>query len=433
VVLSLAALAIAFWWRERRVRTFGVLSLASLFFALGYQDVLYGIAYALVPMVEKAREPALAVTLCNFGTAILAAYGLDALLRREPSVWPRRIAIVSSLFGAGLLALTLSVFIVKGPGLDDRIVMVAILALLIAALLLAYQKQNLTAGALGLSCFLLMLIDLGNSSGYYLIHSLDKDHAIYLKQYSENGDILNWIRAQPGTFRVQVNRDEIPFNYGDWFGVEEFEGYVVSAPSRLLHLDQNDQRTRMLFGAKYWISKKPRDTDQVRVFSGSSGINVYQSPGALGRVWTVHQTKVVSAADQIVPAFRHPAFDARNTALFLGAGPQLETCSGADSAFVKSRFNRIEIQADMKCKGLVVLNNNYDSGWVATVDGQPARLWDAYTAIQGVEAGPGRHRIELRYRPWTVEAGAVLFVLSLLGLIAIAHYDPPTSPAPLAR
>jgi hypothetical protein len=117
------------------------------------------------------------------------------------------------------------------PWYDDRAVMVAILALLAAALYLGYRKQDVSAAALSVCCLLLVLMDLGNATGYYYVHDLDQEHAIYLRKFSENQDILKWIRSQPAPFRIQTDNQEIPFNYGDWYGLEVFNGYVASLPS----------------------------------------------------------------------------------------------------------------------------------------------------------------------------------------------------------
>lgn len=189
VILSLAALAVALCWGELRVRILSVLALAGFFFSLGYQNVLYGLAYSIVPMIERAREPAMAIVFLNFSVAILAAYGFDALRSQRPSVWLNRVAIGLAALGALMLAVILGMILTGRlrPGDDDRIVMVAILALLAVALYVGYRKQAVSMAALSVCCLLLVLIDLGNATGYYYVHDLDKEHAIHLRRLSESG------------------------------------------------------------------------------------------------------------------------------------------------------------------------------------------------------------------------------------------------------
>jgi uncharacterized membrane protein YfhO len=77
----------------------------------------------------------------------------------------------------------------------------------------------------------------------------------------------------------------------------------------------------------------------------------------------------------------------------------------------------------------VVLSDNFYPGWIATVDGQPARIWEAYTAIRGVEVEAGSHRIEMHYRPLTVRLGALMLLLSVMGLAGLAWWEGKRAPA----
>ena len=164
----------------------------------------------------------------------------------------------------------------------------------------------------------------------------------------------------------------------------------------------------------------------MEVFTGESGLKVYESPGAMPRVWSVHKATSVSSANELGPAFEDPELNLRTTALFLGETPRLISCNGGDNVVLaRSEFDDVVIDASMQCRGMVILSDNYDSGWSATVDGRPARIWDAYTVVRGVEVEAGRHHIEMHYSPWSVKLGAAGFGLSLLGLLALAYYGEP--------
>ena len=423
IILSLAGLGVALWWGDVRVRVLLVVALAGLFLSLGHQDVFHGFLYSVLPMLEKARTPAMAVVLFNFGAAILAAYGFDGLSVHRESVWPRRIGIWVVSAGALMMVLMLGAMIAKQLHMDhdDRIVLVAIIGLILGALILAHQKGSLGTTALGVCCLMLLLMDLGNVTGYSYPHVLETNRVADLRQFSENTDILPWLQAQPGPFRIAVDQREIPFNYGDWFGVEVFGGYTASLPASMIRLDFDSQRTRNLYGTKYWISRGPRSPDQVEVHQFQSGLKAYQSPGALPRVWTVHQAFAISSESQISPTYDSPQFDPRRQAFFLGEAPKLSSCAADDHvALERAAFSAVLIQADMQCPGMVILSDNWFPGWTATVDGTPSRIWEADTAIRGVEVPTGSHRIEMRYHPLTVTLGAWMLALSLAGLAALA-------------
>src|ERR1700722_10391645 len=76
---ALAILGAILWWHERYVRWLAPLALCGILFALGGNSVFHGMFYALAPLVEKARVPAAATVLFAVGTAVLAAFGLDAI------------------------------------------------------------------------------------------------------------------------------------------------------------------------------------------------------------------------------------------------------------------------------------------------------------------------------------------------------------------
>jgi len=67
VALSLALFGIAANGQDRTVRLLGAIALGGLLFALGHNSVFHGLIYALVPMVEKARNPSMAAFIFHFG------------------------------------------------------------------------------------------------------------------------------------------------------------------------------------------------------------------------------------------------------------------------------------------------------------------------------------------------------------------------------
>jgi uncharacterized membrane protein YfhO len=75
----------------------------------------------------------------------------------------------------------------------------------------------------------------------------------------------------------------------------------------------------------------------------------------------------------------------------------------------------VRIEANLGCKGLIVLGDTYFPGWYATVDGRAAKVWEVDGLVRGVEVAAGAHVVEMRYSPRSVWLGAGL---SLLGLMA---------------
>jgi Bacterial membrane protein YfhO len=79
---------------------------------------------------------------------------------------------------------------------------------------------------------------------------------------------------------------------------------------------------------------------------------------------------------------------------------------------------RVEIDTASPRDGFLVLSDTYRPGWTAFVDGAPAPIWRAQTALRAVRVPSGEHRVIMLYRPASLRVGAVVTVLALLTLAA---------------
>jgi hypothetical protein len=83
---------------------------------------------------------------------------------------------------------------------------------------------------------------------------------------------------------------------------------------------------------------------------------------------------------------------------------------------------RHELEVDAPFAGVLVLNEGYDPGWHADVDGRQARVLVADHALVAVELAPGRHRVVFRYVPPGLRAGLVLAAAAALLCVALAAW-----------
>jgi hypothetical protein len=79
------------------------------------------------------------------------------------------------------------------------------------------------------------------------------------------------------------------------------------------------------------------------------------------------------------------------------------------------------VDAEADAPGILVVSEPAYPGWTARVDGRPAPLLRADYAFRGVALGPGRHRVEMRFRSRPAEVGLVLSGLGCLGLVALGR------------
>ncbi len=311
VALALAAL----WYRRRdaRVRWFGLVAVGGLLLALGKDFPPYWLIYRFVPMVEKAREPAMAIVLCQVGIAALAALGVDACRRAWRRGW--------------IAVLALGLFL--GEAVYD------------APRLARFDRPG-----------------------------------SYAALIRAQADIAEFLKAQPGWFRVDFDANDVPYNFGNLYGIEQFGGGGSSLPLRTHRWLGNVEAPR-LFGIRYWVGRRPSDPAQQEVFRSRSGLAVYRDPRVVEPLWT-WRSLPCAAPDRLRVVSRHP--------------------------------ERFVIEADLGCPGLVVEGDSYYPGWRAWVDGE-RRPVQELDAVRAVRSGAGRHVIEFRYRPASVYWGVGLTML----------------------
>jgi hypothetical protein len=415
-VVALALIAVAVLWARQDVRVFGGVAVGGFLFALGGASVLHGVIYALVPMAEKARNASMAAFVLGLGLAVLAAFGLDALTeeRERAAKLARRIA-TACWISAGLVYLGVFAVYLANPGLAfglGRLAAGAVGALLAGALLMAAGRGAISLRAARCLLVLLVIHELGNVAGFDFLH---RDQGWqYLDQLNEHADIAGFLSEQPGLFRVHVERADIPYNFGEWYDIEECNGN--SGVTANIFAVNGERNAHALLGERYSIRRKPASPDQAPVFTGKSGIGVFPSPDAFPRVWAVHEAKSVATPAELSRELAQPLSELRRRVPLYEAAPKLDSCSGSEDnvRLVERATNQTVIQANMACRSMVILADTWFPGWQAEVDGRPATVYEAYGFLRGVVVDPGDHRVVFRYSPASVKWGAALSALGLL-------------------
>ena len=112
VALGLALVAVWF----RRGRLFAFIAVFAFLLALGKDTPVHWLAYRFIPLVEKARYPAMAIVLSQVGIAALVAQALSL-----PKDLLRRAALPFAIFGvAGLATLLRDRPPSRTPGVGSR-------------------------------------------------------------------------------------------------------------------------------------------------------------------------------------------------------------------------------------------------------------------------------------------------------------------------
>ena len=419
--LALAILGAILNWRERQARWLVSLSLGGIIFALGSNSLLHGILYALAPLMDKARAPGAGIVLFALGVAPLAAFGLDSLSKPQSAAFTRRAVWV--LAGAGALIGALSlIFSSTKVDFDDRITISALAALLAAALLAAWRAGAVTLHIGGAVAIGLVLFELANVTDFSLPNRSEPNATPLLDALHRDTDVTDFIRGKGTAARVEYDDTLVPYNIGDWHGIEAVNAYTASVLSSVWDMDAFLPRSRNFFGVAYYIGKTQPQPGWKPAFDGAHGLSVFENPDAYPRVWSVHVASTVPDAGQAIAKMHDALFDSRHVALVIGNIPEgIGACgSGDDDVQMPLHLsNSVQIRASMGCRGIVILTDPVFPGWQAYVDGVSAPVMNVDGGVRGVMVNAGQHIVEMRYRPMSVLLGA-LMTLSAAGIVILS-------------
>ena len=411
VAVLLAWIGVRWGWQRSSVRVASGCAAGGFLFALGADVPFHGVLYSLLPVLEKARNPAMAVVVYGLGMAGLVAAGIHSLTERIEFFYER----VALWVGAGLGAtLFLNAVIRNQWAFDSRGVFTAVAALGAGLLIRGLRLQNLRYSSATALLLGLIVLELGQGPVTNHPHDLDKNRQRDLPAMKQDVELVETIRRIDPLARWDVSFSR--HNFGDWNGIDTYGGYLASLTRGFWDLEPYNSPTRRLWAVAYYVGKEPLMEWSEELYSSAQGWKVYRNQAVLPRLRTVHRTQIVNELSDIKYILATPGWDYAGTVFLYREAPGLEQCGGPDGLHLIRRDpNRATFYAEMSCRGMAILADNNYPGWEAWVDGRPARIWDAYGAQRGVVLDAGRHVVEMRFRPGTVCVG---FVFTLIGLLA---------------
>ena len=78
------------------------------------------------------------------------------------------------------------------------------------------------------------------------------------------------------------------------------------------------------------------------------------------------------------------------------------------------------MEAELSTPGIVVFSEMFYPGWWVYVDGVRRDVLCVDHAFRGVRVEPGKHEIEMRYRPLSLRIGAAVSAVSIVVWFLIA-------------
>jgi hypothetical protein len=425
VSLAFVPFAVRSLASTRLLQLLVALALAGILLSMSAWDTLYGVAYLIIPAFDKLRESLTWILLAHVAWTCFFGIGLTRFFSASDGVLQQGMRRL--FFVAGPVLLTAAYFFTllgtpEFHDMADRLGIAGLAALLVAVVLLMADR----GWAKPAICFCLlgavMMIEQGNVSGRFLPRDAESAKR-FSAAVAADDEIARFLKTRSDLVRIDVDRDDVPENFGEMHGIEELSGHGASMLTSLYQLPYDNPRARQLYGVNYFVAKKPADSSQQLLYTSGPGIKVFSSPGAMPRVRAVHSVIQVRNGDEARSLLQDPAFDL-SQAFYLDhkfTAPVLENCpaSGDRVSLLERNQWRVRIQATLQCTGAVVLSDNFYPGWRAYVDGKRAALLPAYGSLRGVVVMAGNHAIEMLYVPLSFYLGIALFVIGVAGTITL--------------
>lgn len=416
VAMVFAAIGLSKLNTSRLVKVLLAFAVAGVLMAISDFNTWYGVSYVIVPMFDKLRESAFWMFLVHLAVACLVALGIDEWLRREFALEPRFIKLLA-LGSVLLLAVAYRIGLLTPSGFQksgDEIAVSGLVALLLATILYMDQKRSLSSGLAAAMVIGLLMLEHGNVAGK--LH-FPRGHG-WVSRYElplrETEPIAQFLRSREDLERIEINKEDVPFNFGDLHLIEETGSHGGSMLTSVFRIRFWTPEARRLYGVNYYVARKPAQPNQVEVFTAPSGVKVFRNPEARPRVWTVHNVVSVADYDEATRLLSSPSFDMAASSFLQGEVPTVQSCTSPDQVqLVRRTWFHVVIRVTMACRGMVVLNDNWYPGWRASIDGTGVPIYSAYMTMRGVVVESGTHQIEMLYRPRSLYLGLVLFVLGL--------------------
>lgn len=408
----LAVVGIWKYWSEVWVRYMAGLAVMAFAYTLGAFSPLYGVLYAVTPWLWLTRSPDRFVYLVSFALAVLAAYGLDALLDpvNRASWTPARSILKWIAIAAGAALFVPAIF--SQPALPVWTAL-SLLLILGACAWIAYLFRNTAPAAARVLLAAFVLFDLCAFS-WTEGPTLTGNAADALNQMKSLRGPAEFIKAQPGLHRVRVlGAGEEP-NIGDVYQIDSVFG---GGPALLSEYSDFGGRDNLL-NVRYLIRPASAPDPGPVYFDGIW--KVYEASGAYPRAWVVHEVVTAHSHREAFGELDRPGIDLHRAAVTeMPLAQPIEPANAPDSVSFRSyTTNRMMLDVDAAGTGLLVLSEMYYPGWIATVNGRNSKIYPVDGALRGIAVGAGRNHIEVVYRPSSVRAGAVISIMTILCVLA---------------
>ncbi len=458
VMLGLAVLSL-FGSRDRRLMFFAVVAVLGGLLSLGPGGGLFALAYYIAPGWQWLRAAARVWLFVNLALAVLAAYGLDALLT-EPAMHRLSRWRVSAGLAVGATCLLLGAGLAIGYGQWSRaaIALAAVPTVGLAVIWL-HRAGRLGPMALVTAALILGVLDAGSFGRSLMVFR--SPEAVF----SERADLARSIRdrGQPETCRIYSPSYSLPQHIAAMYDLQSADGvepvhlarydrfmavaggygddrFSVTIPhfppdrplAEALRDVTPNARWLGLLNVRYVVADFPLNAAGLTFETQIGRAYVYRNESALPRAFAVPAVRPVADGEMAWATL--PDLDFNREAVVEGdsglvpmpvQGDERLPQGLVEAQVVLFSPNKIVVEVDLPTPALLVLSEMWYPGWVAYDNGQPRPVLRANYLLRGVWLDAGHHSVAWVYRPqslsWGLRITSAAAFLSALALVVLAR------------
>jgi hypothetical protein len=198
-------------------------------------------------------------------------------------------------------------------------------------------------------------------------------------------------------------------------------GYHAAKPRRIQQLfdyqiAKNNVRVLNMLNVKYVIQSDEKGQKLA-----------LQNPAANGNAWFVEKVKFVNSANEEMKALDN--LDTKKIVVVNTLINEGQDFKGSESIAKDStssiqltsyKPNQLKYVSNNTSAGFAVFSEMYyKNGWVATVDGNEAKIFQVNYVLRGLQIPAGKHTIEFKFEPQVVKTGSTIALISSIGMLLL--------------
>lgn len=134
--------------------------------------------------------------------------------------------------------------------------------------------------------------------------------------------------------------------------------------------------------------------------------------------YTVDNFEIINDKKDILTRLFNPSFNPYKSVI-LEKNPSGIKHFTMDKNYEKANIttykeNSVEIKLSLERNKILVLTDNYYSGWKAYVDNEPVEIYRANYTFRAIVVPSGMHIVKFSYEPYLIKIGIALSLISIL-------------------